>query len=358
MIIRDKNPITVERIYPDRFSIIEEAIKQTDTPSLLGYHTSAYMIALTEVLHDNPLYLVAFFEEKVAGFLPLRWCHGMLGIVINGLPFFGPNGGPVLTTVGFFHAENTVTALCNALHEIANDLDAVSVALYTPFLYDSAILQLAFKPDRVIERFTQYLAIPDAPIKWPTRSRRAVTRAQKKDCLVRSGTIEDLKELLEIYKENCTAAHIPLKPDEYFYQIVNNLCETGIARFTLAECDGSIAACLITIQCAKTISYNVPCSRIKERTIQANSMLIDEAVHHAQKLGYKYWNWEASPSREHPVYEFKRNWGAIESNYYIMLRYPKGLKSFKNITAQEIASSYPYYFVKPFDDFERKNVTQ
>jgi len=358
MITRDNDALRVERIYPERFTIIEEAIKHTDAASLLGYHTPAYMNALTEVLHDNPLYLAAFFEEKVAGFLPLRWCRGILGSVINGLPFFGPNGGPVLTSIGYTHAEGVASALCNALQELANDLEAVSVALYTPFLYDPLNLQRAFKPDRVIERFTQYLAIPDSPIKWPTRSRRAVTRAQKKGCLVRAGTVGDVKELLEIYKENCTAAHISLKPDEYFYQIANNLCQTGIARFTVAESGGSIVACLITIQCAKTISYNVPCSRIKDRTIQANSLLIDEAVHHAQKLGYKYWNWEASPSREHPVYEFKQNWGSLESPYYIMLRYPSGLQAFANITAQEIAASYPFYFVIPFDDFEKNNVTQ
>ena len=84
--------------------------------------------------------------------------------------------------------------------------------------------------------------------------------------------------------------------------------------------------------------------------MQANSLLIDEAVHYFQNLGYKYWNWEASPSRQHPVYEFKRNWGALESPYYIILKYPKGLKSFVNITAQEISSAYPFYFVIPFDD--------
>ncbi len=71
--------IQVERVYPEHFQIIEEAIKQIDSPSLLGYHTPAYMNALTRVLHDNPLYLVAYSNEKIAGFLPValaRWYPG------------------------------------------------------------------------------------------------------------------------------------------------------------------------------------------------------------------------------------------------------------------------------------------
>jgi len=59
--------LTIERVYPDRFTIIEEAILNTDTPSLLGYHTPVYMSSLTKVLDDNPLYLVAFFEKNSYG---------------------------------------------------------------------------------------------------------------------------------------------------------------------------------------------------------------------------------------------------------------------------------------------------
>ena len=99
----------------------------------------------------------------------------------------------------------------------------------------------------------------------------------------------------------------------------------GIARFTVAEWESKIVACLITIQGGKTVSYNVPCSRIKDRTLQANSLLVDEAVHYFQGGGYKYWNWEASPSREHPVYEFKNHWGSQGGTISNLDPLPKGL---------------------------------
>jgi len=59
--------LTIERVYPDCFTIIEEAILNTDTPSSLGYHTLVYMSFLTKVLDDNPLYLAAFFEKNSYG---------------------------------------------------------------------------------------------------------------------------------------------------------------------------------------------------------------------------------------------------------------------------------------------------
>jgi hypothetical protein len=282
--------------------------------------------------------------------MPLRWRTGFLGPVINSLPFFGPNGGPIITSAGRYVEADVVEALILDLDLLAHELQAVSVALYTPFFESSALLERVFKADRTLERFTQYLRFqPDAPMRWPTRSRRAVIRACKNECSVRIGTPDDVPELLSIYADNCAAADIPVKPDEYFYQIVCNLCPKGIARFTVAEHQGRVIACLITVQCGSTVSYNVPCSRPLDRALQGNSLLIDEAAHHFQKLSYAYWNWEASVSRQHPVYEFKRHWGSVEGAYKILLRYPRGITPFFGRTARDIADAYPYYFVIPYD---------
>jgi hypothetical protein len=312
------------------------------------------MNALTRVLHDNPLYLVAYSNEKIAGFLPVRWENGVLGPVINGLPFFGPNGGPIFTRSETIETGTILNTLFTALTELAEDLGAVSVVLYTPFLADPAPIKKVFKPDRVVEKFTQYIKLTNRPIQWPTRSRRAVMRAKKMGCQVRLGTAEDIPALLQIYHENCKAADILLKPDEYLYQVVNHLCPAGIARFTVAEWESKIVACLITLQGVGTVSYNVPCSRIKDRTLQANSLLVDEAVHYFQSHGYLYWNWEASPSREHPVYEFKNHWGSKEASYNILIRYPKGLSVFFGVSPESIVSAYPFYFVIPFNELEKQ----
>jgi hypothetical protein len=345
--------INTKRIYPDSFRLIDEAITHTDTPSLLGYHTTGYMNALTDVLHDNPLYIVAFSGSEVAGFLPVRWRNGMLGPVINSLPFYGPNSGPILTKIGELNVETVYKKIIADLFEMANDIGAISVVLYTPFLLDVELLEDIFKPERIVNRFTQYLPLTAQTLRWPTRARRAVLRSKKSDCVVRTGTSADFPTLMKIYKENCSVSGITAKPQEYFYQIVHNLCPAKIARFTVAEQKKRVVACLITLQAGKTVSYNVPCSSTTGRDLQANSLLIDEAIHYFYQRGYTYWNWEASPYKGHPVYEFKKNWGSHEASYKIMIRYLKGQAPFVGCTMNEIVISYPYYFVIPFEDLER-----
>ena len=350
MVIREDYAIAVERIYPDRFAIIEEAIKHIETPALLGYHTPAYMNALTEVLHDNPLYIAAFFEEKLAGFLALRWCRGKFGTVINGLPFFGPNGGPILTNCGLSHADVVMQQLVNELRAFASEIGAVSVVCYTPFLYNAALFEQAFLADRVIERVTQYLDLRGFA-GWSSHIRhKSLGRAKSKGVTVRNGGPSDIARLLEIYHENYARKGILLKPESYFYQAVEQLSPLGIARFTVAEWQDRVVACLITIQAGVTVSYNVPCCEQAAQTTQANSLLIDEAVRALMPQGYCFWNWEASPGKESPVYKFKERWGSLEAYYKILLSYPQGTKVFAGLSQQEVASAYPFYFVIPFED--------
>jgi hypothetical protein len=118
----------------------------------------------------------------------------------------------------------------------------------------------------------------------------------------------------------------------------------------VAEWDGHVAACLITIQAGVTISYNVPCCEHSAQTTQANSLLIDEAVRALIPHGYRYWNWESSPGRDSSVYKFKERWGSREACYKVLLRYPRGAEVFTGLTQQDIAAEYPFYFVVPFED--------
>ena len=137
------------------------------------------MNSLTRVLADNPLYLAAYSNDRVAGFLPLRWKNGDLGPVINGLPFYGPNGGPIITCIATADTETITHAPSHASKALAADLGAASLAVYTPFLNDpSTDRKKAFKPDRIVEKFTQYIDITDKPLSG-TRSRRAIMRKLK-----------------------------------------------------------------------------------------------------------------------------------------------------------------------------------
>jgi len=347
--------IFVERVCAEKFSVINEVIKSIDSPSLLGYHTPAYMTILTRVLTDNPLYLVAYCGEKVAGLMPLRWREGAAGPVINGLPFFGPNGGPVFTAYGKNCQDLVMVQLARELKVFAEEMGAVSVACYAPFLDDANAFESAFSPDRVIDKFTQYLDLKGFTV-WPSHIRhKSLGRAKGKGVTIRAGTAQDIPRLLAIYHENYERKGITLKPDAYFSHVVDQLCPLGIARFSVAEWENRVIACLVTIQAGITVSYNVPCCEQSAQTTQANSLLIDEAVRALVPQGYRFWNWESSPGRDSSVYKFKERWGSLEAHYKIFLYYPRGTKAFAGLSQQEIASEYPFYFVVPFEDLNNTN---
>jgi hypothetical protein len=128
------------------------------------------------------------------------------------------------------------------------------------------------------------------------------------------------------------------------------LCPLGIARFTIAEWENQVVACLVTVQAARTISPNVLNFDQSTYKTQAISLLVDESVRALILQGYCFWNWESSPSRDHPVYKFKAHWGSQEFSYRILLRYPKGRTIFSDMSREEIAAEYPFYFVTPFED--------
>jgi hypothetical protein len=341
--------ITVERIYPQHFVRIEDALRDVNSPALLGYHTPAYMSMLTPVLHDNPLYLAASVEGRIAGFMPLRWRTGSLGPVINGLPFFGPNGGPIITGYGRSFEDIIMKCLAGELMRFAKELDAVSVVCYTPFLAESEAFENSFAPERIIDRCTQYLGL-DGFAGWSSHIRhKSVGRAKAQGVTTRLGTQGDIETFITLYHEHYNRKGLLLKPDEYLYRVVDTLCPLGIARFTVAEWRNAVVACLITIQAGITISYNVPCCAEYALTTQANSLLIDESVRALSSCGYRFWNWEASAGRENPVYKFKARWGSHERGYRILIKYPKGVEVFLSARSGDIAATYPYYFVIPYD---------
>ena len=205
------------------------------------------------------------------------------------------------------------------------------MAFYTPFLYDANTFESAFSPDRVIDKFTQYLDLRGFT-GWPSHIRhKSLGRAKSKGVTIRMGTLQDIPCLVAIYHENYERKGIALKPESYFHQIIEQLCPLGIARFSVAEWENRVVACLVTIQAGITISYNVPCCEQSAQTTQANSLLIDEAVRALIPYGYRFWNWEASPGRDSSVYKFKERWGSQEATYKILIKYPKGTGVFSGL---------------------------
>jgi len=99
-----------------------------DQPQLLGYHAPDYQVAMDSVLGDRCRHIIARNAQgELAAYLPFREREGSAGIVINALPFFGPNGLLLAADDAARHAA------LSAFRAAAQRPDVLSAVLYTPF---------------------------------------------------------------------------------------------------------------------------------------------------------------------------------------------------------------------------------
>jgi hypothetical protein len=63
-------------------------------------------------------------------------------------------------------------------------------------------------------------------------------------------------------------------------------------------------------------------------------------------------NFQSSPSREHPVYDYKKQWGTLEGNTYYMVRLLAKPEKFLKAGKRAVLRSFPYFFILPFSAYE------
>ena len=84
------------------------------------------------------------------------------------------------------------------------------------------------------------------------------------------------------------------------------------------------------------------------RFYQPMSLLIFEAMKEAAKRGYLYWNWGGTWITQSGVYKFKSRWGTQDRRYYYYIQEYNKDNPLRELTAQEIQTEFPYFYVLPF----------
>jgi hypothetical protein len=59
---------------------------------VLGYHAPDYQSGMEAVLGDRCRHILVRDDARLSAYLPFRERAGSAGVVLNALPFFGPNG--------------------------------------------------------------------------------------------------------------------------------------------------------------------------------------------------------------------------------------------------------------------------
>jgi hypothetical protein len=315
-------------------------------PGVLAYHYPFYRNTLREIGMGEPMYTGAWSGGELVGVIPGFLRQSPTGSAFCSLPFFGPNAGVICDPHGDVEAvhRSLLGAVSDQLSDVA---DLLTASFYTPFLFDRFELYDREVTDAlVVERTTLYLYLPDVPSN--SKSRRLLAAEPRPGVEIHTGvTPERIGEFYEVYRQNCVASEIPMKPPRAIERVMTEGCAAGRARCYFAYHAGEMIAGLVTLWGPSTASYYIPCTRPDMRPLQPGTALAGRALREAMEARLQYWNWEGSPSRESGVFRFKAKWGSVESGYRIYVRPFAPPEVLRSIGVERLASEFPFVYVYP-----------
>jgi hypothetical protein len=336
----------------------EHLLNSVETTLL--YASLKYCKFLQRILpNSEPIYLIAYETDRMVGALPSFIKHNAsYGNVLNSLPFYGSNGGMVVSNKAS-DTELVKHSLMDAFSEVAEPKSVVASTLISNPLDEASGFYEAHSHYTLRdERIGQ---ITPLPTDWHNKeelqnllmtmvhqkTRNCIRKAQKSNIVVcHSGSLETMHTLASLHRQNIEAIGGLYKPLSIFIAIREIFCYDKDYRVYLAQKDGVTVAALLVLFYNKTVEYYTPAALEDYRTYQPLSLLIYESMKDATQRGFKYWNWGGTWLTQKGVYFFKSRWGTKDKSYFYYTRVfdDSLLRRSKEFLLQE----YPHFYVVPF----------
>lgn len=329
---------TLERAHEDAYNQFVAS-----HPHALVFYTLRYRDFLCELLGCHPRYAVAWQRERIVGVMPLMEMDGLCGRVLNSMPYFGSNGGPLVTDPAAH------PALISWYHEqLYDDGTAAGTLVTNPLAVDRD------PPDHdfVETRVGHVTSLPPDPSEAALLA--AVDKSRRWDIkkAERLGTrvaIENdaIATLRDMHGESMKAIGAEAKSQAFFSALPRHFrAEVDYDIFVARTGDGPVAA-LLVFYTAQSADYFMPAVPPAARTGQPLALILKTAMLHAVDRGGRRWNWGGSPASHTTLQRFKAKWGGKPHTYRFWTKVnDPGLLS---ATPARLRSGYPGFFVLPYD---------
>jgi len=338
----------------DRTSEIDEAEQSrfldgfaSSPGAALAYHYPFYLQFLTGTAYPGSTARFAVARDdqgRIIGLLPAIHVRTPQLQVSLSLAYFGPNGGALVPGDTPDRA-GLVRALVAAAAEDARERGCGSMTIYTALgdaiaPYEEALGGVDFH----VPRTSQWLVIADDPdaSPWPAKLRYYVRRAAARGVTARPMADEvELALVWEMYRERSLERGIPVKPLEHLRALFRSAGDRGL--FLVAEQDGRIIAGLICLIGGGVISYYLPIAHPSAHALRPGLLPLDAAVALGRARGCRRLNFEASPSVDSPVYQFKAECGGVPVSYDVVVKLlrPGVLDEYRALTPSGVARAGP-----------------
>ena len=332
------------------------------TESTLLYSSIKYRNFLRHVLGNSKAhYLLAYEGGELIGALPaFVQFNQVYGNLLNSLPFYGSNGGIVISPE-CKNARAVSTALLNAFHELALQYRVATSTLITNPLDSSGLYQTELPHTWRDERIGQQTRLPNS---WTDdddlqsrlmglfhpKTRNHIRKATKSNVLIsHSDSLGIIEKLAAVHKENIEAIGGQAKPWPVFAAIRGSFDYNQDFRIYVAERNGEFIAALLVFFYNQTAEYFTPGTCAHARVYQPMSLLIFEAMKDAAKRGLSNWNWGGTWVGQSGVYDFKKRWGTSDIKYYYYVReYSEHPPSLRDFSIEQIHNAFPYFYALPY----------
>jgi len=340
-------PVSLE---PHEWGRIDELLAERPLARPFMHYTGAWGRVLADTLGDRPAYIGAEDASgALVGFVPAFLHADDAGNHLSSLPVHNGYGG--VFAARDCDEERLYRVLLEATAELAAAENCVSATLVSHPLADRPELyKKYFRPDFIFERFTQTIDI-GADFRYNQKKRNQLARIKRFGAELKISPVLEGDQLLAFHRGQAaskTARGLNPKPLELFRAV--NRHAASMARYVTAHFEGKTIAGLLLFFFGGVAEYYESWFDAEYTAMQPVSLCVDAGLQAAIREGLTLWNWEASPKRGDGVYEFKRKWGSVDSDYHLYTRVFASLDRWRAMGRKELARTYPWYFVMPYDE--------
>jgi hypothetical protein len=335
----------------------------------LLYSSLKYRNFLQKILvNSQDYYLLAYDSGRLVGALPsFVKRHPIYGNVLNSLPFYGSNGGIIISPQAS-HPEKVKQELLDAFNCLASQESVVvSTIISNPLDSDVNFYESHCSYTFRDERIGQLIDLPTNTSNhdiisemlmglFHQKTRNCVRKAQKSEIYIyHSDSLASLQALADLHQENILAIGGIPKPWSVFTAIRETFIYDRDYRIYLAKKDEQIIAGLLVFFYNRTAEYYTPATLASYRIYQPMSLIIYEAMLAAIKRGCLYWNWGGTWLTQTGVYNFKSRWGTKDKPYFYYIKEYDNYSSLRQLTTKQILAEYPYFYVLPFNVLQKSS---
>jgi len=337
-----------------------EVLSLTSESTLL-YTSLNYMKLLKNFLQCEILIIQAIENERIIAYLPLAFKNSITGTVCNSLPFYGSNGG-IIISPSSENKEEILSALNVEYQKLVAEKNCISSTIISNPL-DGEMNQwlndnLAY--DFVDERIGQVTFFPelkenlevDLLNSFENPRPRNIRKALKEGVRIHSSNSnESMDFLYKVHYDNIMAiGGIP--KEKRFFDLIPSFFSDNEYKIYISEYNGERIGALLLFYYNRTVEYFTPAVVEKYRNLQPTALIIYEAMIEAIKGGYRNWNWGGTWLTQGGVYDFKKKWGTTDNRYFYYTKIYK--PEVLNATQDFLLKEYPYFFVVPFSALKKE----